>query len=351
VPALLSAGTVLRSRYKIIEFLSQGGMGAIYKAEDLRLEGRMCAVKEMWSSIDEAIESLEQVQAQFRREASVLARLDHPNLPKVSDYFTEGNSDYLVMDFVPGKDLKELMDDARARSKTLEQNQVLGWAAQILDALEYLHTQEPPVLHRDIKPANIKLTPTGTIKLVDFGLVKLMAPDGERTLTVLQGRGTAQYTPLEQYGGDTGHTDIRSDIYSMGATVYHLLTNRPPTDAKARFLSPNSLPTPSQLNPRVTPRVEQAILRAISMHPDSRPPSIAVFREELLSSQPLGAITGRVLPQTARYWGTAVRENAILFLFVVILVVVALVATALSPNLPPAPSVLPPVVEIVLLLA
>ena len=339
MPALLSAGTVLRSRYKIIEFLSQGGMGAIYKAEDLRLEGRMCAVKEMWSSIDEAVESLEQVQAQVHREASVLARLDHPNLPKVSDYFTDGNSDYLVMDFVPGKDLKELMDDARARGEILGQSQVLGWATQILDALEYLHTQEPPVLHRDIKPANIKLTPTGTIKLVDFGLVKLMAPDAERTLTVLQGRGTAQYTPLEQYGGDTGHTDIRSDIYSMGATLYHLLTNQPPTDAKSRFLSPNSLRAPSQLNPRVAPRVEHAILRAISMHPDDRPPSISVFRDELLSSQPLGIIAERAIPNAARYWGTAVRENTLLVLLVVILAVVALVATALSPNLPPTPVV------------
>ena len=197
MPALLSAGTVLRSRYKIVEFISQGGMGAIYMAEDLRLEGRACAVKEMWTDVDAGPDDLGQVQVQFHREASILARLDHPNLPKVSDYFAENSRDYLVMDFVPGKDLKQLMEEARSRGEMLPERQVLDWAKQILDALEYLHTQRPPVLHRDIKPANIKLTPSGTIKLVDFGLVKVMVADEDRTVTVLQGRGTAQYTPLE----------------------------------------------------------------------------------------------------------------------------------------------------------
>jgi serine/threonine-protein kinase len=336
---LLSVGTVLRSRYKIIEFISQGGMGAIYKAEDLRLDGRMCAVKEMWTDTSDTTERVEQVQAQFHREASVLARLDHPNLPKVSDYFAAGHCDYLVMDFVAGKDLKELMEDARSRGRTLAQGQVLGWATQILDALEYLHTQEPPVLHRDIKPANIKLTPSGTIKLVDFGLVKLMAPDTDRTVTVLQGRGTAQYTPLEQYGGDLGHTDVRSDIYSFGATLYHLLTNQPPADAKSRFLDADSLELPSRLNPSLTPRVEQAILHAISMHPDDRPSNIARFRDELLSSEPLDASVALhgVGTSPGRHWSRAIRENVVFLLLVIILLVVALVATALSPDLPPTP--------------
>jgi serine/threonine-protein kinase len=341
VPALLPTGTVLRSRYKIIEFISQGGMGAIYRAEDLRLEGRICAVKEMWTDVTATSEDLEQVQAQFHREASVLARLDHPNLPKVSDYFTQENRDYLVMDFVPGKDLKELMDQARDRGETLQEDQVLGWARQILDALEYLHTQEPPVLHRDIKPANIKLTPAGTIKLVDFGLVKLMAPDEERTVTVLQGRGTAQYTPLEQYGGDTGHTDARSDIYSLGATLYHLLTNNPPINAKARFLQPQAFQSPSQFNIDISPRTEQAILHAISMHPDDRPPSIAAFRTDLFSSQPLDPIVEQIVAGKTSRWQKAIRENGLLLLIVILLLAVALVATALSPYLSPTPN-LPP---------
>jgi serine/threonine-protein kinase len=341
MPVLLPAGTVLRSRYKLIEFISQGGMGAVYKAEDLVLEGRLCAVKEMWTDASSPGD-LEQTQEQFRREASVLARLDHPNLPKVSDYFAEADRDYLVMDFVPGKDLKELMDEARSRNRMLDEDQVLGWAEQILDALDYLHTQDPPVLHRDIKPANIKLTPSGTIKLVDFGLVKLMAPDEERTVTVLQGRGTAQYTPLEQYGGDTGHTDVRSDIYSLGATMYHLLTNESPIDAKTRFLHPHAFQSPRELNPALSPRTERAILRAIEMHPDDRLASISQFRDELFSPHPLisaGMSAGRadrVLVNVTRRWEQVARESSWMFLVIVLLLVVALVSTILSPDLPPA---------------
>ena len=225
-------------------------MGAVYRAEDLRLEGRQCAVKEIQLEAEAGFAA--QSREQFHREASVLARLDHPNLPKVSDYFSEGGRDYLVMDFVAGRNLKEIMDEARRQGQFLEEKQVLAWAEQLCDALAYLHGQEPPILHRDIKPANIRLTPStgsgqrpgGTLKLVDFGLVKLLVPNDARTITVLQGRGTIQYTPLEQYGGDTGHTDIRSDIYSLGATLYHLLTNHPPADVKQRFLEPDSLPSP-----------------------------------------------------------------------------------------------------------
>jgi len=335
VPALLSAGTVLRSRYKIVEFISQGGMGAIYRAEDLRLDGRMCAVKEMWADVNASNQDIEQIQSQFHREASILARLDHPNLPKVSDYFAQDSRDYLVMDFVAGQDLKDAMDQARQKGQMLAERQVLDWAKQILDALEYLHTQDPPVLHRDIKPANIKLTPSSTIKLVDFGLVKLMVPDEDRTVTVLQGRGTAQYTPLEQYGGDTGHTNVRSDIYSLGATLYHLLTNRPPADAKSRYLRPESLLPPSHYNPDVSPRVENAILHAVAMHPADRPATVSEFRSELFSSQPLEPIVDRVIMRTVRRLGDSLRENAILLLLVVILLVAALVATALSPYLLP----------------
>jgi eukaryotic-like serine/threonine-protein kinase len=123
----------------------------------------------------------------------------------------------------------------------LAEEDVLDWASQLADALKYLHTQETPIVHRDIKPSNLKLTPNGLIKLVDFGLVKMLAP-GEVTITVLQGQGTALYTPLEQYGGDSGHTDARSDIYAFGGTLYHLLTNEPPLNVRDRFLSPGSLP-------------------------------------------------------------------------------------------------------------
>jgi len=250
---MLKTGTVLRSRYRIVQAIGQGGMGAVYEAQDVVLAGRTCALKEVRLDSEMTLEARRQAQEQFYREASVLARLDHPTLPKVSDYFSEADLDYLVMDYVPGRDLKDIMNEARRAGKFLEEADVLNWTAQLCDALSYLHSQDPAILHRDIKPSNIKLTPDGRIKLVDFGLVKVMADDdSNRTLTVVQGRGTAAFTPLEQYGGDTGGTEIRSDIYSLGATVYNLLTNQPPLDAKRRFLNPSALQTPHSVNPAIT---------------------------------------------------------------------------------------------------
>lgn len=279
---MLAPGTLLRNRYKVIQPIGQGGMGSVYLAEDRRLEGRRCAVKAVRIDPNADAALVSELQHQFSREASVLARLDHPNLPKVSDYFTEDALDYLVMDYVSGKDLKEIMDEARRNGRHLSEVEVMNWARQLCDALAYMHTQDPPVLHRDIKPGNIKLTPSGLIKLVDFGLVKILVKDESRTITVLQGRGTAAYTPLEQYGEDDSHTDARSDIYSLGATLYHLLTNQPPAEAKQRFLRPDSLKPLRELNPGITQGVEQAVLNAIAMHPDDRPGTIAEFSGVLL---------------------------------------------------------------------
>ncbi len=281
--------SVLRSRYRIIETVGQGGMGSIYRAEDMRLSGRFCAIKEIQIDPNSSPGQQEQAREQFHREASTLARLDHPNLPKVSDFFSEGNRDFLVMDFVPGTDLRQQIEEARSAGRLLQERQVLDWAAQLCDALIYLHSQQPPVLHRDIKPANIKLTPDGVIKLVDFGLVKLMVQDDTRTVTVLQGRGTAMYTPLEQYGGDTGHTDSRSDIYSLGATLYHLLTCESPVEAKTRFLQADAFVPPRGINPQISLRTERAVLWAMAMHPDERPANVMTFRDMLLSTSPLDA--------------------------------------------------------------
>lgn len=339
-------GTVLRSRYKILELIGQGGMGAVYKAEDLRLAGRLCAVKEILPNLGSLPDELEQMQQQFYREASVLARLDHPNLPKVSDYFTENGRELLVMDYVPGCDLKELLDEARRQERFLPERQVLDWAAQLCDTLAYLHSQNPPVLHRDIKPSNIKLTPRGTIKLVDFGLVKVMAPDDSRTITVVQGRGTVQYTPLEQYGGDTGHTDVRSDIYSLGATLYHLLTGTPPANAKQRFLKPGSLVPPREINPKLSVRTERAILHAMAMHPDQRPASVEELRAELLGTRPITSPT-TAAPTPGEVWLAALRSNSLWAGLALGLVALALVISLLAPRLPPQPGELgaPPAVQ------
>jgi serine/threonine protein kinase len=294
----LDVGGVLRERYRIKQFISRGGMGSIYLAEDLRLEGRLCAVKEVRLDPSLSEETLNQTRAQFLREATVLARLDHPNLPKVSDFFSEETSDYLVMDYVPGDDLRSLMLEARQRGEILPEAEVLSWASQIAAALHYLHSQEPPILHRDIKPSNIKLTPNGVVKLVDFGLVKILAAQ-EDTVTIVQGRGTALYTPLEQYGGDTGHTDVRSDIYALGATLYHLLTNTAPVEARERFLNPHVLKPMKELQAELSPRTERAVAWAMALHPEERPQSVQAFQQALWGQlEPRARSNGRMPPPT-----------------------------------------------------
>jgi len=282
MPLPLKSGELLRGRYRIVRIIGQGGMGSIYLADDTRLQGRQCALKEVEHDLTLPPELVEEIRGQFLREATVLARLDHPNLPKVSDFFSIGSRDYLVMDYIPGRDLRTMMIDARQEGNFLSEHDVLNWAGQLADAVFYLHNQNPPILHRDIKPSNLKVTPSGLLKLVDFGLVKLLAP-GEITITVLQGQGTALYTPLEQYGGDSGHTDVRSDIFAFGSTLYHLLTNEPPCDARDRFLNPHHLIPPRQLNPDISLRTERVILWAMGLHPNERPDTIEEFRSALLN--------------------------------------------------------------------
>ena len=278
MPLPLKSGEILRSRYVIKRIIGQGGMGSIYLAEDLRLKGRICALKEVEHDKSLTKSLRQEAQDQFKQEATILARLDHPNLPKVSDFFSVGDRDYLVMDYVPSDDLRTLMLKAKHQEKFLKENEVRLWANQLADALIYLHNQEPPILHRDIKPSNLKLMPSGLLKLVDFGLVKILAP-GEMTITIIQGQGTALYTPLEQYGGDSTHTDIRSDIYSFGATLYHLLTNNPPADARERFIHPEALKLPRDINPSISTQMERAILWAMSLHPDERPQTMAQLKD------------------------------------------------------------------------
>ncbi len=291
MPIPLKTEEVLRGRYRVRRIIGQGGMGSIYLADDIRLEGRQCALKEVEHDRSLPENLVKEARDQFLREATVLARLDHPNLPKVSDFISIGERDYLVMDYIPGKDLRTLMIEARQKNAFLEENDVLLWGAQLADALSYLHEQEPPILHRDIKPSNLKLTPSGLLKLVDFGLVKVLAP-GEVTITIMQGRGTAIYTPLEQYGGDSGHTDVRSDVFAFGATLYHLLTNTPPVDARERFLHPEALIPPRQLNPAISLRSERAILWAMNLHPNERPQNIEEFRQALLGDKQPPLYTG-----------------------------------------------------------
>jgi len=280
----LPKGEILHKRYKVVKIIGQGGMGCIYLAEDNRLKGRFCAIKEVEYDRSLGTTLIRESREQFKKEATILAKLDHPNLPKVSDYFSQKSRDYLVMDFIPGDDLRTMIATAKQDNRFLKTKDILNWAKQLGDALTYLHSQNPPILHRDIKPSNLKITPNGIIKLVDFGLVKLLAP-GEGTITIIQGQGTAFYTPLEQYGGDSTHTDIRSDIYAFGATLYHLFTNTPPLDARERFLNPEKDIQAIQINKNIPPQVNKALQAAMSLHPDQRPAIVREFLAMLLGEE------------------------------------------------------------------
>jgi serine/threonine-protein kinase len=285
---LLGADTVLHDRFKVISVLGFGAMGAVYLAQDELLVGRRCAVKENRPDDDENPDVLARIKEQFLEEAHVLARLDHPVLPKVSDYFIENDWEYLVMDYVEGEDLESRLQRAQA---PLPEDSVLSLADQVLDALTYLHNQEPkPIIHRDIKPANLRVNVQGRIKLVDFGLVKLLDSENPETKIELRGLGTPAYAPLEQFAGSEEHTDARADVYALGATMYQLLTNQVPVDVHQRLLHPPFLRPLRELNPQLSEQTEEVVLRAMAIHPDDRFQSADQMRQALLpAAQPVVA--------------------------------------------------------------
>ena len=326
MPLPLKSGEVLGDRYTIRERIGQGGMGNIYLADDRVLAGRRCALKEVEHDRNLPKKILSEAREQFLREATVLARLDHPNLPKVSDFFSIEEREYLVMDFVPGKDLRTLMLEARQKNSFLDERDVLDWAVQLTDALTYLHRQDPPIVHRDIKPSNLKITPDGLLKLVDFGLVKVLSPD-EETITIIQGQGTVLYTPLEQYGGSESHTDIRSDIYAFGATLYHLLTGQPPVDARQRFLNPEVLVAPRKINPEISMRTEKAILWAMELHPSQRPESVEIFRQYLFGTKELPQRPMTRSRRVPALQAVLAPPENILLGFAAVLLLISLIAT------------------------
>jgi len=338
----LSIGQILQGRYRILRPLGQGGMGAVYLAEDTRLSSR-CAVKESVPDPAASPQALAQLRQQFQLEARTLAGLSHPNLPKVTDYFSEAGNEYLVMEYVEGEDLAAVL--AR-HGKPLPEKPVLIWADQALAALEYLHSRQPnPIIHRDIKPGNIILTPAGQVKLVDFGLVKLFDPANPRTATAMKGLGTPEYTPLEQYAGGAGYTDARSDIYALGATLYHLLTGAAPANAPQRSLNPASLAAPRRLNPALPPTTEAALLKALEIHPDQRFQTAKEMRQALAGARtgitpPAPPPLGPTRPRAAGRWPNwrlwAVRAGLLL-----ILALLAFLAFRPGGFLAPAPTITP----------
>jgi serine/threonine-protein kinase len=251
-------GQVVHNRYRIDALLGQGGMGAVYRAWDVNLNIPV-ALKEMTPDPHADTHTLAQLRQQFSREAQVVASLDHPNLVRVTDYFSWDGSECMVMNFVKGESLAERIEREGAQSET----QVLEWARQLLDALAYCHAQG--VIHRDVKPQNVIITPQGKPVLVDFGLVKLWDPRNPHTQTVIRAMGTPEYAPPEQYSVITGHTDPRSDLYSLGATLYHALTGQSPVSATDRMAMPERFVPPRVLASYVSPQTEAAILKAMEL--------------------------------------------------------------------------------------
>lgn len=266
----LERGTLLHKRYRIVEILGQGGMGSVYRAVDENL-GVDVAVKENLFTTDE-------YARQFRLEAVILANLRHPNLPRVTDHFVIGDQgQYLVMDYIEGEDLRQRME----RVGNIMEDEAILLGAAMCDALVYLHTRKPPILHRDLKPGNVKITPDGHIFLVDFGLAKVL--HGSQATTTGARAMTPGYSPPEQYG--TARTDPRTDIYSLGATLYAALTGIIPEDGLARAMDNTQLTPLRKRNSKITRRLAAAIEKAMGVDPGDRFQNADEFKRALLSAK------------------------------------------------------------------
>jgi serine/threonine protein kinase len=292
---MLAINEILRGRYRIIKQLGRGGMGAVYEAHDNVFDTTV-ALKEILIDLTKITTAKQQqlVRHAFEREAKILALVKHEAFPHVRDYFIEVDRQYLVMELVDGEDLGSLLE---RRQSAFPLANVLHWSTQLLDALDYLHTLTPPIIHRDIKPQNLKLTSRGKIKLLDFGIAKGKDSPGETTITNQTFvAATLNYSPLEQILRVLDPTfqevitqrydeksekilkqaaDARSDLYALGATIYHLLTNKLPIDALKRAMEiwqgkPDPLAPPSEVNPEIPREISDWILKSMELEHEHR---------------------------------------------------------------------------------
>lgn len=272
--SILNPGEVLQGRYRIDRLLGEGGMSWVYRGHHLLLEQPVAikVIKPLYADAEEARQHAEQL----RVEAAIMARLDHPNLVRAFDMFAHGQEWVLVLEMVEGRNLDQI---AQLAPKPLSERRVLAWTAQVLDALEYLHSQQPPVIVRDLKPGNIMLGKDGRIRLIDFGLAKRMDSQGSGTRAIVRGMGSEGYAPLEQYAHTS--TDARSDLYAVGATMYFLLSKEVPPSASLRVADSTPLADLREVNPSLSSSVWKGMQQLLALRAVDRPPNAAAAREAL----------------------------------------------------------------------
>lgn len=296
----LATGQILQQRYHIISHIGQGGMGTVYQAQDTRLNNRFVAVKEFDPAQLPLSDRQTALQA-FQQEAAILAKLSHPGLTAVYDYFLENNKFYLVMEYVEGETMLQAWERVGGR---FDEAQTLTWTQELCGVLNYLHNQQPPIIFRDLKPGNIMVQPDGRLKLIDFGIARHFTP-GKTSDTVKF--GTPGYAAPEQYG--QGQTDARSDIYALGVVTHQLLTGHDPTS------TPFHLPPITQLAPYVSSPVNGAVSQALEMDPNKRPFSVQTF-SQALQAKHAPTIKAASQKSAMPIWGWGLIAGLVLLLLV-----------------------------------
>src|SRR5256884_6828460 len=289
----LPLGTTLDGKFKIVQVLGEGGMGTVYKVEQVGKPGYFRAVKELIISPNTPADELKSAIERFDKEIDLLFNLKHPLIPSLILSFQERGNYYFVMEFVPGLNLEKILEDSNA---PLEEDQVINWMMQVCEALSYIHTRTPPIILRDLKPGNIMITPDDNVQLIDFGIARKFDPN-KRTNT--ENLGTISYASPEHLGSITApgqkrsalnpgklvQTDARSDIYSLGATMYHLLTNHEPdpiqTPPAGSILAKNPRLRTVQIGGRVVCPADQVIIKAMQQDPAQRFQSADAMRVAL----------------------------------------------------------------------
>jgi eukaryotic-like serine/threonine-protein kinase len=278
-PEELLLHTLFRNRYFIMSKVGAGGFGSVYKARDIQNGDRLVAIKEV-TLLGLHPQAMIEATTAFQREVSVLSQLDHPNLPRLYEYIQTPGHWYLVMDFIAGETLEEYQ--SKAPNGHLLLSEALDIGMQLCLVLDYLHSQQPPIVFRDLKPANIMRTPTGQLYLIDFGIARYFKPGQAKDTVALGSHG---YAAPEQYG--KAQTTPRADIYSLGAVLHQLLTARDPSEAPFRFqpLRPKSHSEPGSLNTGMVDvlvnKLETLITSMLAMDVNKRPPDVARVKQEL----------------------------------------------------------------------